>query len=101
MPEMASLTSAPAFLLPLNRSKNRLGDYKPRRFFHKADIPLEAMAIFRVHRVFDEYAERYDAWYDSPKGRALLGTEVACLRPLLSQFPQPYLEVGVGTGRFA
>ncbi len=46
-------------------------------------------------------ADRYDAWYDSPKGRALLASEVACLQPLLRQFPGPYLEVGVGTGRFA
>jgi SAM-dependent methyltransferase len=46
-------------------------------------------------------ADRYDAWYDSPKGCVLLASEVACLRPLLLQFSKPYLEVGVGTGRFA
>jgi SAM-dependent methyltransferase len=51
--------------------------------------------------VFEEYSDRYDAWYDSPKGEDLLATEVACLRPLLSQLPRPHLEVGVGTGRFA
>lgn len=47
------------------------------------------------------YTDRYDAWYDTPKGRALLASEVACLKPLLQRFPRPYLEVGVGTGRFA
>ncbi len=52
-------------------------------------------------KVFDEYTDQYDAWYDTVKGRALLATEVACLRPLLDQFPRPYLEVGVGTGRFS
>lgn len=46
-------------------------------------------------------ADRYDAWYDTPKGRVLLALEVACLKPLLQRFPRPYLEVGVGTGRFA
>ena len=46
-------------------------------------------------------ADRYDAWYDSPKGRVLLASEVACLRFLLLRFSKPYLEVGVGTGRFA
>lgn len=51
--------------------------------------------------MFDEYAERYDAWYDWPDGRVLLASEVACVRPLLSDYPGPYLEVGVGTGRFA
>jgi ubiquinone/menaquinone biosynthesis C-methylase UbiE len=45
--------------------------------------------------------DRYDAWYDSHKGRVLLASEVACLRPLLLRFSKPYLEVGVGTGRFA
>ena len=59
------------------------------------------MSLSEVHQVLDNYAERYDTWYDSPRGRVLLATEVACLRPLLKQFPRPYLEVGVGTGRFA
>jgi len=50
---------------------------------------------------FDEYVEQYEAWYNSPKGKALLATEVACLRPMLARFPRPYLEIGVGSGRFA
>lgn len=50
---------------------------------------------------FDAYADRYDAWYDSQTGKILFTTELACLRPLLELFPRPYLEVGVGTGRFA
>lgn len=52
-------------------------------------------------QIFDEAAERYDAWYDSPTGRILLDAEVDCIRPLLEQFPKPYFEIGVGTGRFA
>ncbi len=51
--------------------------------------------------VFDELAARYDAWYDSPRGRALFEVEVDCLRPLLDVTGQPRLEVGVGSGRFA
>lgn len=50
---------------------------------------------------FDAYAGRYDAWYDTPAGSAILATEVDCLRPLLCRYPQPYLEVGVGSGRFS
>jgi ubiquinone/menaquinone biosynthesis C-methylase UbiE len=46
-------------------------------------------------------AQRYDAWYDTPKGKAILAIEAACLRPLVERFPRPRLEVGVGTGRFA
>lgn len=59
------------------------------------------MAAPRDTAPFEEYAAQYDAWYDSPKGRVLMATEVACLRPLLEAFSRPYLEIGVGTGRFA
>jgi SAM-dependent methyltransferase len=51
--------------------------------------------------VFDAFAETYDAWYDNPKGKALLSSEVACLSPLLDQYPRPHVEIGVGTGRLA
>ena len=51
--------------------------------------------------IFDDYADNYDAWYDTPRGRALLATEMECVRPLLARFARPHLEVGVGTGRFA
>jgi SAM-dependent methyltransferase len=47
-------------------------------------------------------ADRYDAWYDSPKGARLYAVELACIRLALGQPPpHPWLEVGVGTGRFA
>ena len=46
-------------------------------------------------------AEAYDAWYETTKGKAILATEVGALRPLIEAFPQPRVEVGVGTGRFA
>ncbi|MEK7777306.1 MAG: class I SAM-dependent methyltransferase [Chloroflexota bacterium] len=59
------------------------------------------MATASEPGAFNEYAGRYDAWYESPKGKVLLAIELACLRPLLASFPRPYLEVGVGTGRFA
>ena len=50
--------------------------------------------------VFDPLAEKYDAWYDT-KGKTAFETELAALRPLLPELPGPWLEVGVGTGRFA
>ena len=50
---------------------------------------------------FDRYADRYDAWFESPVGRAIFRAEVRCIEPLLSGCPEPRLEVGVGTGRFA
>jgi SAM-dependent methyltransferase len=50
--------------------------------------------------VFDVNARGYDAWYETPNGRALLATEVAALAPLLADHDRPFLEVGAGTGRF-
>ena len=49
---------------------------------------------------FDALAETYDAWYDG-KGKAAFQVELAALKPLLPGLPRPWLEVGVGTGRFA
>ncbi len=49
---------------------------------------------------FDELVEQYDSWYDG-KGKTAFETELAALRPLLPELPGPWLEVGVGTGRFA
>lgn len=51
--------------------------------------------------VFEELADRYDAWYDGPVGRVVFPLEVEVLRRLLDGLPRPWLEVGVGGGRFA
>jgi len=50
---------------------------------------------------FERLANRYDAWFDSEKGRRIFQVEANCLRDLLEETPRPWLEVGVGTGRFA
>jgi SAM-dependent methyltransferase len=49
---------------------------------------------------FDQQVAKYDAWYDT-KGKMAFAIELNALRPLLKDLPRPYLEVGVGTGRFA
>ena len=51
--------------------------------------------------VFDRKADRYDAWFDSPQGRAVFAAEVECLRKLLPPDTSGWVEVGVGTGRFS
>jgi len=53
--------------------------------------------------VFEQLPAQYDAWFDSPRGKALFAVECACLRLALGKAapPHPWLEVGVGTGRFA
>lgn len=47
---------------------------------------------------FDKDPLGYDAWYD--KNRAAFDSEVLAIRALMPQ-KGPFLEVGVGTGRFA
>ncbi len=51
--------------------------------------------------IFDSTAEQYDRWYDSPEGAAIFREELDCLRLLWSGSSNRWLEVGVGTGRFA
>lgn len=54
-----------------------------------------------MHGIFDDIADDYDRWYDTPKGEAAFAAERDCL---LSAYAGPFsswLEVGVGTGRFA
>lgn len=50
---------------------------------------------------FEQCASRYDQWFDSEKGRRIFRAEAACMRELLVDAPRPWLEIGVGTGRFA
>ena len=54
-----------------------------------------------AYQVFDSYAGQYDAWYDTEAGKAVFAMEVDCLKPFLNGYSRPYLEVGVGSGRFA
>jgi ubiquinone/menaquinone biosynthesis C-methylase UbiE len=54
-----------------------------------------------VERVFDVFAERYDAWYDKPFGKSAFNLEKTCIASLCKNLKKPFLEVGVGTGRFA
>ncbi len=51
--------------------------------------------------LFERLSDAYDAWYERYPGKVIFPLEVACLRPLLEGLPRPWLEVGVGTGRFA
>jgi SAM-dependent methyltransferase len=52
-------------------------------------------------QAFDPIAESYDRWYDSAEGRIIFKAELSCLRMLCGSCPGRWLEVGVGTGRFA
>ncbi len=61
--------------------------------------------IIRSHREkpspFDGSAENYDLWFESREGKAIFENEKDCLRALLQISKGLWLEVGVGSGRFA
>jgi ubiquinone/menaquinone biosynthesis C-methylase UbiE len=50
---------------------------------------------------FNALAAEYDKWFDSAEGRALFTSEVGAIRLLMTNLEHPFLEIGVGTGRFA
>lgn len=54
-----------------------------------------------VTEAFDHYAEDYDKWFDTEEGKVLFEMEVEAVRLLMKDFEKPFLEIGVGTGRFA
>jgi len=50
---------------------------------------------------FNLYAEEYERWFDSPEGKVLFEIEVEAVKLLMKGLRKPFLEIGVGTGRFA
>lgn len=49
---------------------------------------------------FDSLAMAYDAWFEE-KGKLIFAIEVRAFQEILPLLPTPWLEVGVGSGRFA
>lgn len=50
--------------------------------------------------LFDSLAKSYDAWFEE-KGKLIFAIEVSAFKEVLPYLPKPWLEVGVGSGRFA
>lgn len=48
---------------------------------------------------FNRLAREYDLWYE--KEKLTFQAEAKAFQPLLSDMPKPWLELGVGSGRFA
>ena len=49
---------------------------------------------------FDDLASDYDAWFEE-EGKLIFAIEVRAFQEVLPFLPKPWLEVGVGSGRFA
>jgi len=50
--------------------------------------------------VFDSLSREYDSWFDN-EGRLTFIIETGAIKAALPSLPKPWLEVGVGSGRFA
>ncbi|MFH1651940.1 MAG: methyltransferase domain-containing protein [Chloroflexota bacterium] len=53
-----------------------------------------------VTQYYDAAAREYDAWFEGD-GSLVFDTEVQALEALLPELPRSWLEVGIGSGRFA
>jgi SAM-dependent methyltransferase len=51
-------------------------------------------------QVFNSLALAYDAWFEQ-EGRLIFALEVEALKQVLPLLPKPWIEVGIGSGRFA
>lgn len=49
---------------------------------------------------FESLAEEYDGWFELG-GRIIFEIEVEAFRQVLPSLPRPWIEIGVGSGRFA
>lgn len=54
-----------------------------------------------MQKTFDMMVAQYDDWFDSQEGKAIFVTELKCLYRLTDGYAEQWIEVGVGTGRFA
>lgn len=65
---------------------------------------LESKPKSRAHyaeaELFDALALEYDNWFDG-EGKLIFAIEVRALQEVLGSLPKPWLEIGVGSGRFA
>ena len=51
-------------------------------------------------RAFDSLAWAYDSWFEQ-EGRLIFTLEVEALKQVLPLLPKPWIEIGIGSGRFA
>ena len=60
----------------------------------------ESRAYYKEAELFDPLASEYDNWFDR-EGKLVFAIEVWAFREVLGLLPKPWLEIGVGSGRFA
>jgi ubiquinone/menaquinone biosynthesis C-methylase UbiE len=85
------------------RLSHWLGEKGPEKTVTRGEagaITQNAVTKIRLNP-FDVEADRYDLWFGSCEGKAIFEIENNCLRTLIQTATGLWLEVGVGSGRFA
>jgi SAM-dependent methyltransferase len=62
--------------------------------------PRKAMLGAKDASPFETLASKYDAWFEN-EGKLIFAIEVEAFQEILPSLPKPWLEIGVGSGRFA
>ena len=57
------------------------------------------MSGSKIH-AFDSLARAYDSWFEQ-EGGLIFALEVEALKQVLPLLPKPWIEIGIGSGRFA
>jgi len=68
--------------------------------YHSGEAKKRARRNHKDISPFDDLASQYDAWFDR-EGSLIFFIEVQAFRDVLPSLPKPWLEIGVGSGRFA
>lgn len=50
---------------------------------------------------FDNLACKYDSWFEQEEGKLIFSIELLALEKVINHLPKPWMEIGVGSGRFA
>ncbi|MBN2537318.1 methyltransferase domain-containing protein [candidate division WOR-3 bacterium] len=74
--------------------------HEPRKTGDTIRVSEDRKPVMSPGSPFNALAAKYDSWYDG-KGRFAFQSELAAVRLLLDGLDRPWLEIGVGTGRFA
>lgn len=77
----------------------RTGSGVPIKYMER-ETSLRTKQSSNERSPFDDLASEYDAWFDE-EGKLVFASEVQAFRKLMPSLPKPWLEIGVGSGRFA
>jgi len=65
----------------------------------QSGVPLEDREKLKIAE-FDRQAGEYDRWFDN-QGRLIFEIELKSLQSISADLPRPWVEIGIGSGRFA